>query len=285
MAVADIARFQKLLPEIKSALIVLPQNPSTDAVAGSLAIYLALQKNSVSATVSAPTPMLVEFNRLMGVDKVREDLGENNLVITFESYPADDIERVNCGIEGEKFTLVAVPKPGNKAPRKEQVTLSYSGVSADIVIIVGANYPEGLGKFAQKKDVFETENLAILGNAPISGWTGAIELIDAADSSISEVVYDVIEECGLALDSDIATNLFLGIEAGTKNFTGPGVTAQTFAKASRILAAGARRAPVPRFQPAFQPPRFQKRDQKAGQEPPQRDWQEQQRVFKGPTLP
>lgn len=280
MAVADITRFQKLLPEIKSALIVLPQNPSADAVAGGLAIYLTLQKNSVSATVSAPTPMLVEFNRLVGVDKVREDLGENNLVITFESYPADDIERVNCGIEGEKFTLVAVPKPGNKAPRKEQVTLSYSGVSADLVIAVGANYPEGLGKFAQKKDVFETENLAILGNSPLSGWPKPIELIDASGSSISEVAYDVIEECGLALDEDIATNLFLGMEAGTKNFTSLGVTAQTFAKASRLLAAGARRAP--RFQPAFQTPRPQKGVQQSS---PRNDWQDQQRVFKGPTLP
>lgn len=283
MAVADIARFQKLLPEVKDTLIVLPQNPSVDAVAGGLALYLALKKNSISITVSAPTPMLVESNRLVGVDKVREDLGENNFVITFEN--ADDIEKVNSAIEGEKLILMVVPKPGSKAPRKEQVTLSYSGVSTGLVIAVGANYPEGLGKFAQKKDVFETENLAILGNTPLSGWPKAIELIDASDSSISEVAYDVIEECGLALDDDIATNLFLGMEAGTRNFTSQGVTAQTFAKASRLLAAGARRAPVPRFQVPFQPPRFQKGDQKAGQQASQRDWQEQQRVFKGPTLP
>lgn len=287
MAVADITRFQKLLPEIKSALIVLPQNPAMDMdhVASGLALSLALQKNAASTTVSAPVPMLVEFNRLVGVDKVRENLGENNLVITFENYPADDIERVTCGIEGEKFTLVAVPKPGNKAPHKEQVALSYSGVSADFVIVVGANYPEGLGKFAQKKDVFATENLAVLANVPLSGWAGAIELIDASASSISEVTYDVIEESGLALDEDIATNLFLGMEAGTRNFTSQGVSAQTFAKASRLLAAGARRAPLPRFQAAFQPPRPQRGDQKGGQQTPRSDWQEQQRVFKGPTLP
>lgn len=285
MAVADITRFQKLLPEVKSALIVLSQNPSMDHVASGLGLFLALQKNSISTTISAPTPMIVEFNRLVGVDKVRDDLGENNLVITFEDYPADDIEKVTCGIENEKFTLLVIPKPGNKVPRKDQVGLSYSGVSADLIVAVGVNYPEGLGKFAQKRDVFETENLAILGNTPLSGWPKTIELIDASGSSISEVACDVIEESGLVLDSDIATNLFLGMEAGTRNFTSQNVTAQTFAKASRLLAAGARRAPLPRFQPTFQTPRPQRGDQKGGQQAPRSDWQEQQRVFKGPTLP
>lgn len=277
MAVADIVQFQKILPQVKSVLVVLSQNPSFDTVAGGLALSLALGKNSISAVVCAPTPMIVEFNRLIGVDKIREDLGDNNLVITFTNYPSDDIERVTCGIEGDKFTLVALPKPGRKAPRKDQVDLSFSGAVADLVVVVGANYPEGLGRFVQKKDIFENKNLALLGNNPLSGWRNPIELIDPSASSISEVVFDVLEQSGLSIDEDIATNLFLGIEAGTRNFTSYEVKAETFEKVSKLLHRGAHRAPAKQqpFQAQRPPPR--------GQQPPG-PFQDQ-RTFKGPTLP
>lgn len=281
MAVADIARFQKILQDVKSCLLILPQNPSLDSVASGLSLSLALQKNGASTVVSCPSPMIVEFNRLVGVEKVREDLGENNLVITFDGYPAEGIERVTCGIEGDTFTLVALPKPGNKAPREEQVRLSYSGTLSDFVVVVGANFPEGLGKFAKQRGIFEGENLAVLSNSPLSGWARAIELIDASGSCISEVAYDVIEQSGLPLDADIATNLYLGIESGTRNFTRQTVSANTFAKVSNLLRHGAQRAPAKK--PDFaQPQRFVKGQAKVQDS---RDWQEQQRVFKGPTLP
>lgn len=282
MAVADIAQFQKALKEIKSCLLVLPQNPSLDTVAAGLSLSLALQKNGAPTVVSCPSLMIVEFNRLIGVEKVRENLGEDNLVITFDGYPADSVEKVTCGIEGDTFTLLVLPKPGNKAPRQEQIKSSYSGIFSDFVVVVAADYtPQDLGKFAGQKGVFERENLAVLGNSPLSGWRGAVELIDASASCISEVAYDVIEQSGLPLDGDIATNLYLGIEAGTRNFTKQGVSADTFAKVSNLLRQGAQRAPAKK--PDFGPPRFAKGPQVKVQD--SRDWQEQQRVFKGPTLP
>lgn len=283
MAVADIARFQKALKEIKSCLLVLSQNPSFDTVAAGLSLSLALGKSGISTVVSCPSPMLVEFNRLVGVEKVRENLGEDNLVITFDGYPADSVEKVTCGIEGDTFTLLVLPKPGNKAPRQEQVRSSYSGMFSDFVVVVGADYtPQDLGKFAGQKGIFERENLAILGNSPLSGWTRKVELIDASASCISEVAYDVIEQSGLPLDADIATNLYLGIESGTRNFTRREVSADTFAKVSNLLRHGAQRAPAKK--PDFGPPqRFAKGLQAKVQD--SRDWQEQQRVFKGPTLP
>lgn len=274
MAVADIARFQKLLSEAKSVLMILPQNPSFDAVASGLSLSLALAKNSISTTVACPTQMIVEFNRLVGVDKVRNDLGDSNLVITFANYPPDNIERVTCGIEGDKFTLVVLPKPGNKAPREDQMSLSYSGFLADLVIVVGANYPEGIGKFAQKKDVFQIENLTLLANSSLAGWPRAVELIDASGSSISEVTYDVIEGSGLSFDEDIATNLFLGIETGTRNFTSQKVNPETFNKVANLLRRGAKRAPVLRAQ--------QQRPARDQNIP--RDFQDQ-RPYKGPMLP
>lgn len=261
MAVADIARFQELLAQdqIKSVLVILPQDARFDAVASGLSLALALEKRGYATTVSSPTPITVEFNRLVGVNKVREDLGDKNLVLSFVNYPADNIEKVSYNIDNGQFLLTVVPKPGNKAPGQEHVALNHAGISAEMIIVVGANYPEGLGKFAENQELTQSvgKSLVLLGNAPLSGWPKSIELIDASGVSISEATYEVLQAIGVPIDEDLATNLFLGLESGTNGFTVPSVRAETFALASDLLKAGARRRPVgpampamPQFNPA-----------------------------------
>lgn len=261
MAVADISRLQELLgtSDIKSVLVILPQNPTLDIVAGGLTLASALEKRGYSTVISSPVPMTVEFNRLVGVNKVREDLGDKNLILSFENYPADTIEKVSYNIDGGKFSLTVVPKAGHTAPSQEHVGLNYAGISADAIVVVGANYPEGLGKFAQNPEFTQSlgKNLILFGNAPISGYTGAIELIDASGVTVSEAAYEVLQAMGVQIDEDLATNLFLGIEAGTANFTLPWVKPETFVLAADLLKAGARRqpaAPVMPEMPQYAPP-------------------------------
>ena len=261
MSVADIQSLQNLLTqgEIKSILVILPQNPSIDATAAGLSLAMALEKRGYAVTVSSPSPVTVELNRLVGVNKIREDLGDKNLILSFANYPADNIEKVSYNIDNGQFFLTVIPKPGNKAPGQENVTLNYAGIGANLVIVVGANYPEGLGIFAQNKEFTESlpnVTLALLGNSPLSGWPKALELIDASGVSISETAYQVLQALAVPLDEDLATNLFLGLESGTANFTAPTVRSETFTFAGDLLKAGARRsvsvtAQMPQFaQPA-----------------------------------
>jgi hypothetical protein len=185
--------------------------------------------------------MLVEFNRLVGVEQVREDLGDKNLVVSFGDYPAEDVERVAYNIENGQFTLTVVPKADKVAPKEDQILVNYSGIGADLIVVVGANYPQDLGKFGEMKELLEQPNLALLSNTPLSGWPRSIELIDPAYPSISEVAMDIIDQSDLSLDEDVATNLFLGLEDGTRNFTLPQVDAGTFQKAASLIEKGAKR--------------------------------------------
>ena len=244
MAVADIQRFQQVLGEAKSALIILPENPSIDSSAAGLALSLALRRNEkspLSVSVACPTPMTVEVNRLVGVNEVRQDYADKNLVVSFINYPAEDVDKVSYNIENGQFTLTIAPKPGHTLPAKEQIDIKHQDLMPDIVIIVGANFPDGLGRFSQEHQILDNPNLTLLANTPLSGWPRGVELIDPGASSISEVADNVITELGLSLDGDIATNLFLGIQDGTANFTTPSVTADTFAKAATLISNGARR--------------------------------------------
>ena len=94
--------FKSLLEEAKSILILLPLRPFFDQVAGGLGLYLALRE-SKEAAISSPSEMVVEFNRLVGVNKVTNELGNKNLVIKFSDYQATGIERVSYDIENGEF--------------------------------------------------------------------------------------------------------------------------------------------------------------------------------------
>lgn len=246
MAVADIQTFKELLDSrtVKTALFVLPPDPSEDEAAAALSLSLALEKAySISGAVSCPSPVKVELNRLVGVQKIRQDLGDKNLLISFVEYPADNVERVAYNIENGQFTLTVIPKPGKIGPKENQVNLSYTGVAADMVIIIGANYQD-LGQFTQSLELeIPDTKTVLLGNAPISGWKTAIELIDPTLSSFSEVAIQVIKDINAQLDQDMATNLFLGLENGTQNFSSKKVSHQTFAVAAELLLKGAQRSP------------------------------------------
>ncbi len=267
----ELTSFTKTVSESRSVLILIPGNPDLDAVAAALSLSLSLKSGGKEVTVACPTPMIVEFNRLVGVNKVTDKLGDKNLAISLEDYKADAIEKVSYDIEGDKFTLVVVPKPGMLSPKREQVRIDFAGVSADLVIIVKAENKESLGKFADNGEIWDpSRKIVLLGNFPAQGFERALEMIDPQASCASEAAFKVIEGTGLPIDEDTATNLFLGLHSGTNHFQSQSVAAKTFEVASRLVSLGAR------TKQEFRPVEAQK------QTPP--DWLGP-KVFKGSTLP
>jgi len=228
--------FKSLIDSASSILILLPTKPYFDQVAAGLGLYLSL-RNKKNTTISCPSQMLVEVNRLVGVNKVTTELGNKNLVIKFADYKASGIERVSYDIENGEFKLTVIPKPGNNPPAKEQINLAYSGVSADTIILVGGanetHFPD-----LSSKDLVGAKVIHI-GVKSLTPPAGA-EVISFARlaSTTSELTFNLIKESGLEIDPDSATNLLMGIETGSNNFSGSGVTADTFQAVADLMRAG-----------------------------------------------
>ena len=55
--------------------------------------------------------MVVEFNRLVGVNKITTELGNKNLVIKFKYYKVAGSEIVSYDIEKGEVKLSVMPKP------------------------------------------------------------------------------------------------------------------------------------------------------------------------------
>ncbi|OGM75604.1 hypothetical protein A2382_04965 [Candidatus Woesebacteria bacterium RIFOXYB1_FULL_38_16] len=234
--------FETLVKEAKSILIILPKDPYFDQVASGLSLSLGIKKEK-EVVVVCSSPMTVEFNRLVGVDRVTERAGNKNLVINFPGYDPERVERVAYDVIDDKMNIVVVPKPGMFPPVMEQVKLDYVGISADLVILIGGAHERHF-PILQDKSLLGAK-IVHVGINEIS-LESVKELISLARpaSSISEIVYDFVKPNEGSVEPDLATNLLMGLYEGSKNFTGKSVSQETFRVASELMAAGGKIVPV-----------------------------------------
>ena len=129
--------FASLITSANEILILLPNKPFMDQVAAGLSLFLSLSESGKNISISCPIPMVTEYSRLIGVDKITSDLGNKDLVINLVNYDANQVDKVSYDIENGQFKLTIAPKAGFKSPAKEQIDINYSGAYGDLIILIG----------------------------------------------------------------------------------------------------------------------------------------------------
>ena len=221
-----------------SLLLTFPAVASQDVVAASLALYLSLKQSGKAVSIVTSTPPTVRDSHLVGLDKITTDLGGNNLVITL-NVPEDAVDKVTSNTEGGHLNLIINPRTGVAPVTEKDVTFSYSGAVADLVIILGASDLRDLGALAERENTLFVQEKIINISRQVGSF-GAVNLTDPASSN-SELITALIKELSLPLDIDIANNLMQGIEAATSGLSAPNLTADTFEALAILYRAGARR--------------------------------------------
>jgi hypothetical protein len=239
-----------LIDTATSILVLLPQKPTFDSVAAGLSFYLSISDRKPTS-ISCPSPIMVGFNRIIGVNKIASEVGNKNLTIKFKGYEASNIEKVSYDIIDGEFNLTVVPKVGFVAPQKEQVDTSFSGLSADLVILIGgtsdADFP-----------VLSSEELSVSKIVHIGtrSFNSTREVLSFAKpgAAVSELIASLIKDTAGTIDPDIATNLVMGIEEGSSNFASSEVTPDTFEIFAYLMRNGGRRQAKVKLSPMGFPP-------------------------------
>lgn len=259
------------LQNSKSILIMLPKNPYFDQVAAATSLSLIIQDRAQS-TIHSDSPMLVEFNRLVGVDSVKNDLGAGSVVVRFAGYPAESIQKVSYDIEQGEMRLLVYLQPGSTAPSKDQIVTELEAVNPDTIVLIGGANQNHFPKLSDP--AFANTKLIHFG---ISNFnldpSRTFDELAQSSSSISELLaIQAIDSDGVKINTDVATNLFSGIVDATRNFTSSSVTSSTFSVSAKLLEKGARRE---RVQPKQQPV-----GNSVANNTPPADWM-QPKIFKG----
>jgi len=272
--------FNTLLQKHESVLILLPKEPFFDQVASGLSLYLGLKKQGCDVQIASSSAMIVEFNRLIGVQKIGSEVGNKNLVISLADYDPNQIERVNYDIVNNQTKITIAPKSGQKPPQENQVKLGYSGISSGLVILVGGLH-EGHFPELQKPEMAEVE-IAHIGKQELKLNSRQVASFAKPVASLSEIVYEFVEN---SLDEDIATNLLMGLYAGSKNFADDAVGADTFRLAATLMNAGAKAEKPAVSNPTFPVPKpSENREMPQGESVnPPKSWTKP-KVYKGTSI-
>ncbi|MCE7897584.1 MAG: hypothetical protein DPW11_01905 [bacterium] len=226
------------IQEINSVLITFAATPNQDSIAAALAFYLSLKSSGKKVVVAASQPVTVRDSHLVALDKVKTDIGGNNLVITL-NVPEDRVDKVTSNTEGGHLNLIINPREGAEPVTEKDIVFGYSGAVADLILVIGAADLKDVGTLVEKEvELFSSSTIANISNQV--GSFGAINITDPSSSN-SELVTALLKELALPMDVDIANNLMIGIEAGTDNLSSPNMTADTFEALAVLYRTGARR--------------------------------------------
>src|SRR3989344_9337540 len=252
----NINQTRTILENAKSILIVLGQNPSYDAVASALSFYLSLSAAGKQISVVSPTEMTVGYNELIAVDKIGKTIGSDNgrnLIISFP-YQEGSIEKVSYNIENDTFNLVIEPRDGFPAITSEMMNYSFGNGDYDVIITLSCSNPNELGQILGKnQNLLRGKNIINIDTDNKNSLFGKINLIDSTVSSISEIILGLLDQLGLPIEPDMATNLLTGITANTENFSSQKTTAGTFEAAAMLLKYGGRKSQFEAINPISTP--------------------------------
>ena len=182
--------------------------------------------------------MTAEFSRLIGVDKISSEIGSKNLVIKLVNYQPDDVDKVRADVENGLFTLTLLPKAGKKSPTKDQIDINYTGVSSDLVLLIGGSTDSDFPVL--KTPDIKGAKIVHVGIKLLELQDDTLQILSFAttSSSTSELTAGLLKESEYQIDADVATNLLAGIENHSQNFQSTEVTVKTFEIFTELLKLG-----------------------------------------------
>jgi hypothetical protein len=184
------------------------------------------------------------------LEKIQHDLGRENLLITFP-YKKNQVDKVSYHInDNEKhFYLTIKPKKGVSPLSHKEVEFSYTGSSANLLILFGVNDLEDLKElYVAHEELYQNTSLVTI-NTFLPDF-GTLNLDISGSSAYGEATFYLLKSLSNILDAElnsfahieqIATLLLTSISLKTEQFSSKQTTANSFLAIAELLQLGAQR--------------------------------------------
>jgi len=245
MALPIEQQISTLLRQHSNVLVCLPAKPTTDAIASGLAMYATLQKLGKQAKVVAAGFALPDNHKFLPKsNEILQDLTALKKFIISLDVSKTAVQDIQYDIQNNRLSVYVTPKTGYFETR--DVTTSSGNYEFDLIIVLDSQDLSSLGKvFEDNAEFFHHTPIINIDHHAANEQFGEVNLIHVTATSISEIVFELLEHVGdNLLDEYIATNLLTGIISKTKSFKTNAVTPRSLAIASHLIASGARREDI-----------------------------------------
>lgn len=235
----------KQIEKSEKTLILFSGDNKGDSTASALALFLLLKKLKKEVEIiNTKSPKNKIWSFLPSSLEIKDSLDDLRKFVISLNISQTKTKQIKYTIEDKKINFVITPDNGWF--KAEDVNTSATSFKYDLIIIVGSNDLESLGDiYNNNVEFFYKTSLINIDNQAGNEEFGQINLIDLNATSISEIIFDLIqEEKADLIEEDLATCLLSGIISSTKNFRTPNLTPRTLLTTSKLISLGARREEI-----------------------------------------
>jgi nanoRNase/pAp phosphatase (c-di-AMP/oligoRNAs hydrolase) len=247
MSLTPQEQFKKFLEGSKDILILIPENPSADAVGSAWALYFFLENKKLVPTIAFSNNLSKKFDFLPKPGNLLNEIsGARDFVLSFD-IARNKIIKIRSEEKDNKFVIYLTPERGSIDPRDFSFILAK--FKYDLIIVIDSPDLERLGKlYADNTDLFFEVPIVNIDRRSDNDNFGQINLVDVISSSCSEILTHALETIDQTLvDKTVATCLLSGIIGATDSFQKKNTTPKSFATAAMLMDKGADQQEIVRW--------------------------------------
>jgi len=248
MALGTTQQFKEAFTSAKKILILLPQNPSNDAISSGLAFYLFLKEKGIESDIATSDPLqnIAKLKFLPQPEKIASSvLGARDFILSFNTKH-NKITSIKTKEFPNEVRIYITPENGTIDPR------DFSFIPAEfkynLLVCIGAPDKESFGKiFEENPDIFYEVPIVNIDNHSNNDNFGQINITNMKASSVAEIFYDLFTEIdSLIIKDSIAKCLLTGIISATKSFQNSKTTPHALKISSELMTTGANQQEIVR---------------------------------------
>lgn len=239
-------QLKQMLETSHQPLIIFGGEKSDDAVAAAIALRLFFKKQNKPAEVAASdfaAPKRLSF--LPETGAIKPALSHLQKFILKVDVSKTKLDALSYDIKDGWLSIYLTPKEGRLT--KNELRTAQTGFRYDLIIALGSPDFNSLGDiFHNNTDLFYRLPLINIDHRTGNEHYGQLNLVDLTATSLSEIVFNILEKEESAIDETIATCLLTGMMSQTNGFKTANVTPETLNRAGRLMVLGADREKIVR---------------------------------------
>jgi nanoRNase/pAp phosphatase (c-di-AMP/oligoRNAs hydrolase) len=235
MSLSPQEQLQNFLEKSQEVLILIPKNPSADAIGSAWGIYWFLKKQNTSATVAFSHPLPTKFNFLpQPKEQLNKISGARDFILSFDTT-RNKIMQVRQEEKENRFNILVTPEKGAIDPQDFSFVLAK--FKYDLLIVIDSPDLENLGSlYTQNTDLFFEVPIVNIDSHSNNDNFGQINLVDVTASSSAEIITHFLENSApKQIDQKIATCLLTGLIGATDSFQKKNTTPKALATSAILM--------------------------------------------------
>lgn len=253
MSLTPQEQFKKFLENSQNVLILIPENPSADAVGSAWALYFFLEKKNILPTIAFSNHLSPKFNFLPKPARMLTEIsGARDFVLSFD-ISRNKIMNIRQEEKDGRFNIYVTPEKGSVDPRDFSFILAK--FKYDLAIVLDCADLEKLGSlYLKNTDLFFEVPVVNIDHRSDNDNFGQINLVDVTASSSAEILLDFFKNTkDGVIDKSIATCLLTGLIGATDSFQKKNTTPKALSVAAALMDLGADQQEVIRWLYKTQP--------------------------------